>query len=189
MNKRLIQLFDKIQKGDTSHIKEVYSILYNDIKAIAAYQINLINTGETVTPTVLANECYLKLIMSKNIPSQNRRHFMQYLSKSMRSFLLDTIRAKNAIKRNGLKVDSSMSQFIGFDDIDVRFMDIDRMINLVDKVDPILAEILQYKLIFNLTYIEIGDLLKKSDRQVQRLWKHAKTLLLALLNSDDTKKE
>lgn len=189
MNKNLIQLFDKIKKGDNSQIKEVYSILYNDIKSIAAYQIKLINSGETVTPTVLANECYLKLILSKNIPSHDRRHFMQYLSKSMRSFLLDTIRAKNSLKRKGLKIDSSISQFIGLDDIDVRFMDIDRMLNLVDKVDHVLAEILQYKLIFNLTYVEIGDLLNKSDRQVQRLWKRAKTLLLALLNSDDTKNQ
>lgn len=187
MNKNLTNLFAQIQEGDNSQIKEVYSILYSDIKAVAAYQIKLINSGETVTPTVLANECYLKLIQSKNIPSHNRRHFMQYLSKSMRSFLLDTIRAKNSFKRSGLKVDSSVSQFVGLDDVDIRFMDIDRILTLVDEVDPVLAEILQYKLIFNLTYIEIGGLLNKSDRQIQRLWKRSKALVLALLNLDDTK--
>jgi len=69
MNKKLIQLFEKIQNGDLSQIDEVYSILYNDIKAIAAYQINLVNSGETVTPTVLANECYLKLIKEKIFPA------------------------------------------------------------------------------------------------------------------------
>jgi RNA polymerase sigma factor (TIGR02999 family) len=187
MNKKLIQLFEKIQNGDLSQIDEVYSILYNDIKAIAAYQINLVNSGETVTPTVLANECYLKLIKAKNIPSHDRRHFMQYLSKSMRSFLLDTIRAKNSLKRNGLQMDASISQYVGLDDIDIRFMDIDRMLNLVDEVDHVLAEILQYKLIFNLTYIEIGDLLNKSDRHIQRLWKRAKSLLIALMNFDENK--
>lgn len=179
-----MQLFEQIQNGDHSQIDEVYSILYNDIKAIAAYQIQLVNSGDTVTPTVLANECYLKLIKSKNIPSVDRRHFMQYLSKSMRSFLLDTLRAKNSKKRKGLNVDTPITQFVGLNDVDIRFMDIDRMISLVDKVDQVLAEILQYKLIFNLTYIEIGDLLNKSDRQIQRLWKNAKTLLLALLKAN-----
>jgi len=66
-------------------------------------------------------------------------------------------------------------------------MDIDRMLNLVDEVDHVLAEILQYKLIFNLTYIEIGDLLNKSDRHIQRLWKRAKSLLIALMNFDENK--
>jgi len=182
----LTALIQKINSGDQSQLNQIYAILYNDIKAVAGHQINLLNSGETITPTVLANECYLKLLKSKNIPITDRRHFMQYLAKSMRSFLLDVMRSKHSLKRNAHVVTSSVSQYIGYDDVNIRFMDIDRMLDIVEEVDVKLAEILQYKLIFNLTFKEIGELLNKSERQVQRLWKQAKAMLLALM---DTNKE
>jgi len=178
----LTVLFEKVRSGDNSQLDELYSILYKDIKAVAGHQISLINSGETITPTVLANECYLKLLKSQNLPCTDKRHFMQYLAKSMRSFLLDNIRAKNSLKREGFMMEFNISQFIGCDDVDIRFMDIDRILHLVEEIDPILAEILQYKLIFNLTFKEIGEYMEKSERQILRQWKQAKALLLALLN-------
>ncbi|MCF6300906.1 MAG: ECF-type sigma factor [Proteobacteria bacterium] len=179
-------LLGKVRAGDKSYLNEIYSLLYKDIKAVAGHQLNLLsNTGETITATVLANECYLKLLKQQKLPDTDRRHFMQYLAKSMRTFLLDTIRAKNSQKRDGLQTSSGISEFVGFDDVNIRLMDIDRMLDLVEEVDSQLAEILQHKLIFNLTFGEIGEIIDRSERQVIRLWKQAKALLLSLLDLND----
>ncbi len=185
--KNIEEILASIRSGDSSQLDEIYSILYSDIKAVAGHQINMLNPGATITPTVLANECYLKLLKSNNLPSTDRRHFMQFLAKSMRSFLFDSIRAKKSLKRNGYMMTSSVSQYVGCDDVNIRFMDIDRMLDKVEEVDPKLSEILHYKLVFSLTFKEIGELINKSERQVQRLWKQSKAMLLALIksNSDD----
>lgn len=178
-------MLGQIRAGDKSQLDEIYALLYKDIKAVAGNQLNLLNTGETISATVLANECYLKMLKTKNLPDTDRRHFMQYLAKSMRSFLLDTLRSKNSIKRGGQLLDTNVSQYIGANDVDIRLMDIDRMLDLVEQVDHQLAEILQYKLIFNMTYKEIGEVIEKSERQVIRLWQQAKALLLAMMKTQD----
>lgn len=180
-------LLGQIRAGDKSQLDEIYALLYKDIKAVAGNQLNLLNTGETISATVLANECYLKLLKSNNLPDTDRRHFMQYLAKSMRSFLVDTLRAKNSLKRGGQIIDTHISQYMGKQDVDIRLMDIDRMVDLVEQVDHQLAEILQYKLIFNLTYKEIGEIIEKSERQVIRLWQQSKALLLAMIQTEKMK--
>ncbi len=57
-------LLGQIRAGDKNQLNEIYALLYKDIKAVAGNQINLLNTGETISATVLANECYLKLILN-----------------------------------------------------------------------------------------------------------------------------
>jgi len=176
-------LLKKAKAGDKNKLNEIYALLYKDIKAVAGHQVNLLNTGQTITPTVLANECYLKLIKSNSLPDTDRRHFMQYLAKSMRSFLLDTVRAKNSLKRKHLQSDVAISQYLGSKDVNIRLMDIDRMLDKVEQIDGKLAEILQYKILFNLSYREIAEILSLSERQVIRLWKQAKALLLTLMKT------
>ncbi|MCF6299611.1 MAG: ECF-type sigma factor [Proteobacteria bacterium] len=99
---QVTELLEKVRLGDKSRLNEIYSILYQDIKKIAGYQLKLLKTGETITPTVLAHECFIKLHQAKNISIQNKRHFMKCLARSMRSYLIDSLRAKVSKKRQGI---------------------------------------------------------------------------------------
>jgi len=92
-------LLERIKSGEKSLLDDIYTQLYSEIKAIAMQQINKLNTGETITPTVMANECYIKLAKQNNINLTDKRHFLNYLAKSMRLLLIDIIRAKSSSKR------------------------------------------------------------------------------------------
>lgn len=173
-------LLNQATLGDKAVLSDVYALMYREIKSIAGYQLQQLNPGQTITPTVLAHECYIKLIQAENIPLHSQKHFLNCLAKSMRLYLIDALRAKSTQKRGDLKQQDGLTSFVGEEDVAFKLIELDRWLEQVEQVDAKLAEILQYKLIFNLTFSEIAGLMDFSERQVMRLWKQGKALLLAL---------
>jgi DNA-directed RNA polymerase specialized sigma24 family protein len=102
------------------------------------------------------------------------------MAKSMRQLLIDVLRSKSSIKRKHFATDQSFTQIIGDDDVNIKFFDIERALVNIEKINPIFCEVLEYKLIFNFTFVEIAETINKSERQVKRIWKQAKALLIAL---------
>lgn len=178
-------LLNQASLGNKQVLNDVYELLYTDIKAIAGFQLRQLNTGQTITPTVLAHECYLKLYQTENIPIQTKRHFLNCLAKTMRMYLIDALRAKSSQKRKGQQVNSGITEFVGDENVSFKLIEIDLILDQIVQVDEKLAEILQYKLIFNLTFSDIATVLDLSERQVMRLWKQAKALLMAMLNAEE----
>ena len=106
-------LLKKLGQGEKGLLDDIYSLLYDEIKKIAYNQINQLNTGETLTPTVIANECYIKLARQNDINLSNKRHFLNYLAKSMRLMLIDTIRTKSSEKNKHIAVEDNISIVVG----------------------------------------------------------------------------
>lgn len=173
-------LLQKLKAGEKYLLDDIYTQLYSEIKAVATNQINQLNTGETITPTVMANECYIKLSKQNNINLSNKRHFLNYLAKSMRLLLIDVIRAKSSIKRQHLNTTKNYSLIEGEADIAFDLLEIDLLLKKIERINVEYSQLLEYKLIFSLTFKEISDIINKSERQVMRIWKQAVTLIMAL---------
>lgn len=169
-------------KADLDHI---YALLYNEIKAVANNQLAHIHNNNTISATVLANECYLKLVQLEKPNHQDRRHLLNYLAKAMRRFLIDQIRSKNRDKRKGQVSHQHMSQVLGAKDVDFNLLEIDRLIDRLAEIDPHLAELFQQKIIFNFTFQEMAEMFDLSERQIIRQWNQAKTLILTMIESLD----
>lgn len=169
-------------KADLDHI---YALLYTEIKAVANNQLAHIYNNNTISATVLAHECYLKLIQLEKPNHQDRRHLLNYLAKAMRRFLIDQIRSKNRDKRKGQMSYNQMSQILGAENIEFNLLEIDRLIDQLTEIDHHLAELLQQKLIFNFTFKELATMFDLSERQVIRQWNQAKTLLLTMMENQD----
>ncbi|MFK8012420.1 MAG: ECF-type sigma factor [Marinicellaceae bacterium] len=173
-------LLEKLGQGDKSLLDDIYSELYEEIKAVAYNQIKQLKTGQTITPTVVANECYIKLSKTNNINVSNKRHLLNYLAKSMRLLLIDILRQKSSNKRNHLITSQSFSMVMGDDDINLEWLEIDLLLKKIERINVEYSELLEYKLIFNLTFKEISELIDKSERQVIRIWNNASALITAL---------
>ena len=68
-------LLQRVKAGEKDLLNDVYTRLYTDIKNIAQFQINKLNPGQTITPTVLAHDCYIKLIKQNKVNIKDRGHF------------------------------------------------------------------------------------------------------------------
>lgn len=181
-HKEVTLLLNQYASGHLEVLNEVYEILYDDIKAVAGFELKKLSIGQTITPTVLAHECYLKLFQFDHFSLTNKRHFLNCLARSMRMYLIDVLRAKNSQKRQAQQVNVQLTEFVGSDDVSFNLIEIDLMLDKIEAIDKRLAEILQFKLIFNLSFKEIAETVSLSERQVMRLWKQAKALLIALLD-------
>lgn len=180
-HEQITVLLEKVQAGDPSQLDQIYSLLYQDIKAIAQNQLAKIHDNQTISATVLAHECYIKLIQVSPIKHKNRRHLLNYLAKAMRRFLIDQIRNKNRQKRASQISHQNMSQIMGQHDIEFDLIDIDRLLDALTDIDPHLGELVQQKLLFNFTFKELAEIFQISERQIIRNWNQAKSLLLTMM--------
>ncbi|VAW44128.1 hypothetical protein MNBD_GAMMA02-1536 [hydrothermal vent metagenome] len=176
-------LLNQASPNDKADMDHIYALLYNEIKAIANNQLAQVHNNGTISATVLAHECYLNLIRLENPVHQDRRHLLNYLAKAMRRFLIDQIRSKNRDKRKGQMDYNHMSQILGANDIDFDLIEIDRLIDVLEEINPHLAELFQQKILFNFTFKELAQMFDLSERQVIRQWNQAKTLLLTMIES------
>jgi len=65
---------------------------------------------------------------------------------------------------------------MGEKNIDFNFLEIDLLLKKIERINIQYSELLEYKLIFNLIFKEISELINKSERQVMHLWKQATAL-------------
>ena len=173
-------LLQRVKAGEKDLLNDVYTRMYADIKNIAQFQINKLNPGQTITPTVLAHDCYIKLIKQNKVNIKDRSHFLNCLSISMRQLLIDVYRSKLTAKNQHIDITKEFVEIKGDTDIDFKILELDRLLVKIDKINSSFAEILNYKLILSMTFTEISKIISKSERQTIRIWNQAKTLLVAL---------
>lgn len=174
-------ILNQAKPNSKADLDQIYALLYNEIKAVANNQLAHIHNNNTISATVLAHECYLKLVQLEKPNHQDRRHLLNYLAIAMRRFLIDQIRSKNRDKRKGHMNYNHMSQILGAKDVEFDLIEIDRLIDLLAEIDVHLAELFQQKIIFNFTFNELAEMFELSERQVIRQWNQAKTLLLTMI--------
>ncbi len=177
----ITSLLNAAQMSDQAQLDRIYQLLYQQIKRIAANQLKQVYNNETLSPTVLANECYIKLSNQIQLNHHDRKHFLNYLAKSMRRFILDHIRDKNRQKRKAQLDNRHLSQLVGINGVPFDLYEIDGCIDQLSQVDTALSDLFQQKLLFEFTFKELADIHGISERQVIRRWNHAKSLVLTLL--------
>ena len=178
-------LLNQVSPNSKADLDHIYSLLYSEIKAVANNQLASMHNNDTISATVLAHECYLKLIQAERPSHQDRKHLLNYLAKAMRRFLIDQIRSKNRDKRKGQMNYNQMSQILGAQNVEFDVIEIDRLIDVLSEVDSQLAEIFQQKMLFNFTFKDLAEMFDLSERQIIRKWNQAKTLLLTMIENNN----
>ncbi len=87
--------------GDQEAGKQLFAVAYQELRRMAAWQMQRERPGHTLQPTALVNELYLKLFGMEPVAWQNRAHFFAVAARQIRRLLIDHARAHNARKREG----------------------------------------------------------------------------------------
>lgn len=179
-NQKIEQLLASNERLTQVDFDEVFSILYSEIKKLANYQLQKLHAGQTITPTVLVNECYLKLSKPASLSFENRKHFTYTVARCMRQFLIDRIKQNMRHKRAGEKSSESITEIIGVNDINLKLLDIDKIINQLDSINPDLAQLVVLKFFSGHSLEEIAEIQNVSRSTIMRKWKMAKTYIAVL---------
>ncbi len=133
----------------------------------------------------LVNEAYLRLVGAGNFDPQDRPYFLAYAARTIRSVIVDYVRARGAQRRGGdalhVTLDTDLVPApVGEDEI----LRINRALEEVRALDPHLATVVEMRFFAGLPEEEIAKALGISDRTVRRHWEKARRLLATVLADD-----
>src|SRR5512145_1129469 len=97
----LTQLLDAAAAGDKQAAEQVLPLVYDELRRLAAHYLKGERPGQTLQPTALVHEAYLKLLKDRPERWQNRAHFCAIAAHAMRQILIERARARDALKRGG----------------------------------------------------------------------------------------
>lgn len=178
-------LLDAIARGESRASEDLLPLIYDELRRLAAARMAGEAAGQTLQPTALVHEAWLRLVNEGGRTWKNRAHFFRAAAQAMRRILVDRARQKLSIKRG------SGGEKIAIEEIDLPAATIDDRVLLVDQnlerleaEDPESARIVTLKFFGGLTNKEVAKILGVTERSVERQWAYAKASLLEMIQTD-----
>jgi RNA polymerase sigma factor (TIGR02999 family) len=180
----LTLLFQRLADGDEAAADELLPKIYAELRELASSKLAWENAAQTLAPTALVHEAYLRLFGGSRPAFENRRHFFAAASEAMRRVLVDHARRRNASRRGGdrqrAEVDLNQVEMPVPDD---RLLAVDEAIEQLRQVDPQAAELVMLRYFAALSVPEAAAVLEISPRTADRLWAFAKSWLYSKLKN------
>src|SRR5882672_4018720 len=101
MNQPVTVLLEAVASGDMRASAELLPLVYDELRKLAAARLARTPPGNTLQPTALVHEAYLKLVGGADPGWKNRGHFFGAAAQAMRNLLVDHARQKLALKQGG----------------------------------------------------------------------------------------
>lgn len=153
-------------------------LVYDELRRLAAGYLRRERPGQTLQPTALVNEAYLRLVKDKNLAWQNRAHFMAIAAHSMRQILVDRARARGSLKRGGSRRRITLSEAAAAaEGLSVDVIAIDESLDRLAALDAQQARIVELRFFGGLTVEETAEALGISPATVKREWSVARAWL------------
>ena len=154
---------------------------------MAAAKLSRSASGDTVTPTVLVHETYLRLTAGTRLNVESRRHFYTTAAKVMQHFLVDRARRSRAAKRGGNphritwteRLSDSRSQ-------EEEILDLETALDELGSLSERGRQVVELRYFAGLTAEETAEILEISERSVHREWQRARAFLHARLTETDS---
>ena len=172
------RILESIQQGDPKAADELLPLVYAELRKLAAYKMARLAAGQTLQPTALVHEVWLRLVGSENPTFENRAHFFAAAAEAMRHLLIDNARRKLARRHGG------GLQRVDFENAAIALpADEDHLLAVNDALDqlavrsPVQAQVVKLRFFVGMTAAESAEVLGLSERTVKQYWAHAKTWL------------
>lgn len=176
-------ILQAIELGEALAVEQLLPVVYQELRLMAAQQLVREKPGQTLQPTALVHEAYLRLVKpTTNSPTPefaNRRHFFGAAAEAMRRILIDQARRKQLLHR------------VAADEIEPAIVTDDRWLHLADALttlttsDPTAAQVAQLRLLGGLSIEEAGEMLGMSRATAYREWEFARAWLANQLRDHD----
>jgi RNA polymerase sigma factor (TIGR02999 family) len=179
----LTELLHAANSGDRAAADQLFSLLYQELKALARSTLRRNARVMELNTTMLVHESFLKLMHGGTSTPAERLAFYSYMSKVMRSVVLDAARDARARKRGGDQVFVELTTSVAAECLDsTQLLAVDDALNTLASLAPELKELVELRYFAGLTIAEVSDLSGKSVRSLEREWEKARLLLRQLIS-------
>lgn len=180
-------LLSRASDGDESAAEALLPLVYDQLRALAGSYFRGQAVDQTLQPTALVHEAYLKLIRSSDGQWKDRVHFCAVAATAMRQILHDRARRRRAAKRGGDAKRVPMDHLAtNAGDAPVDLIALDDAMQRLSDLDARQARIVELRFFGGLTTEEVGSVLNLSGRTIQKEWRRIRAWLGRELEGDET---
>jgi RNA polymerase sigma factor (TIGR02999 family) len=181
------RILSSIEHGDPHAAEALLPLVYDELRRLAAAKLAHEPPGQTVQPTVLVHEAYLRLVDVDATPQWNGRgHFFAAAAEAMRRILIENARRKRTLRHGGdrLRVDLDTVQ-PHTRDRDDELLAVDEALRRLEQRWPDKAQLVKLRYFAGMTIPEAAEALGISHATAERHWTFARAWLHAQLQNDN----
>ena len=176
-----------IAEGDRGAAEQLLVPVYDELRRLAASKLAHEAPGQTLQPTALVHEAWLRLIGDQNPSFNDRTHFFRASAEAMRRILIDRARRKKAQRHGG------GFQRVAFDleDFDVAAPSADEQLLAMNEAldrfvleHPVQADLVKLRYFAGLTNEEVAEVLGVSLSTVKNYWAFSRAWLLSEMEGE-----
>lgn len=165
-------------RGDKAAENALFEALYRQLHRRALLLLHGEPAGQSMGPTALVHEAYLRLERSEALQVGNREHFLRLAARVMHSILVDRARARKSVKRGGdlARVDE-IDQLVRTDADADEILAVDTALGKLKEQSPRQAQVVELRYFAGYSLEETAMVLGVAERTVKRDWNVARTRL------------
>jgi RNA polymerase sigma factor (TIGR02999 family) len=178
------RILSAIEQGDPQAAEQLLPLVYGELRQLAAHKLAHELTGQTLQPTALVHEAYLRLVDVEQAQSwHSRGHFFAAAAEAMRRILIDQARHKQSQRQGGDRKRQPLEHVdIAAPEPAVDVLALDEALERFAQVDQLKAELVKLRYFAGLTIPQAAEALGISATTADRYWAYARAWLHAELN-------
>jgi RNA polymerase sigma factor (TIGR02999 family) len=174
----LTLILNAVQQGDPTGAAELLPLLYDELRKLAAQKMANENPGQTLQPTALVHEAWLRLTRAEDRGFQNRAHFFGAAAEAMRRILVENARRKLRLKHGGGQRRLDLSELdVAIASDDETLLAVSEAVEKLAAHNPVGAEMIRLRFFAGLSNTEADELLGLPERTARRTWAYARAWL------------
>ena len=172
------RLLVEIGNGDADALHRLLPLVYEELKAMARRRMAREAPGQTLQPTALVHEAYLRLVGDPSLDWRSRRYFFAAAAEAMRRILIERARHYARQKHGGGRKKVNLSDVqLGSELPTTDILALEEALGRLEKKDEARSDVVKLRFFAGLTVEETAQSLGISPRSVKRLWAGARAWL------------
>lgn len=164
---------------------DLLPLIYDELRNVASGYMSQQAPGNTLQPTALVHEAWLRLSQRDAKLWSDRAHFFRAAAQAMRCILVDRARAKSRVKHGANAVRLDIADLdLPEPTMDERVLLVDEMLGRLEKENPDAARVVSLKFFGGLTNKEIAAMDGVTERTIERRWTYAKARLFQIIREE-----
>jgi RNA polymerase sigma factor (TIGR02999 family) len=173
------RILSQIESGDPTASEQLLPLVYDELRRLAAQRLAQEKPGQTLQPTALVHEAYIRLVGGEKARDWNSRgHFFGAAAEAMRRILIETARRKKCEKHGGQLQRIALDELrVGADSPPDALLLLDEALGELSKSDGRTAELVKLHCFAGLSIEQAADVLQIPPRTAYRDWAYARAWL------------
>jgi RNA polymerase sigma factor (TIGR02999 family) len=174
----LTQILQAVERGEENSSQRLLPLVYDELRRLAAIKMSRESENQTLQPTALVHEAWLRLAAAEEVHWQNRGHFFAAAAEAMRRILIERARRRSRLKHGGGQQRLDIQELpLPVTTPDEKALLINEALERLQAEDQEKARVVVMKFFGGLTNREVAQSLNVTERTVERQWAYAKVWL------------